>query len=138
MRKGQGATETVMVIVVASALLIPATYLFYSFLAGTSQEILEKNLDRIGKSFIEHSNLVYHYGKDTKIIVSYAFPGGIENMSIEGTELLFTFTKDGVTQQRSYNLIQDIDANFTQGDWSEGDKLFEFKAVGDGVSIRRI
>jgi len=140
MRRGQAAVETVLVIVLATAMLIPASYLFYIFLSDTSTEIAQKNIGRIGRSFIEHVNLVYHYGENAKVVVSYSFPPGIDNMSIEGKQMMFEYASNGEMMTELFNLGRNTTSSFTDTDWSEGEKSFEFRTEPGGgtVSIKRI
>lgn len=139
--KGQVSVESVMLVGVSTLLLIPVTYLFYTFLQGSSVEIVENSVDRIGKSFVQNTNRMYFLGKHAKIVVDYTFPEEIINMTTDDNKSVsFQIETNRGVYWMSYAFETEIRANFTERDWSAGDKRYEFKTMagGDVVSIRRI
>ena len=84
--------------------------------------------------------MIYHYGNKARITIDYTFPDGIENMTIENEQLVFKYTEDGISKHMTYLLGQNTSGTFTDNDWSEGKKQFEFKSIsgGDAVLIKRV
>ena len=61
-------------------------------------------------------------------------------MTVEDNALVFGIVSDGVYKERVFFMGKNVSASFSQDDWLEGDKTFEFKTVqgGEVVSIRRV
>jgi len=139
--KAQASVEAILVIGISTALLIPASVLFYEFLVASNQDIQENHIIRIGHSFVENSNLVYQYGNRAKIVVDYKFPDNIYNMSIEkNNTLLILFTGPEKMEVYPFYFNHNVSASFNVTDWQSGVKSFEFKTIrqGDAVSIKRV
>jgi hypothetical protein len=139
--KGQVSIEAIFIIGLATALILPASLLFYQFLMGSSADIRENTTTRIGKSFVENANLVYNYGAQAKITVELTFPDFITNMTVYNKSMLsISVHSEHGDEDYVFFFRQNVSAVFTEEDWAQGTRSFEFRTVsgGDEVSIHRI
>ncbi len=140
MRKAQSSVETLIVLGIASAMLLPAAYMFYSFLLHSTAEIVEAQVNSIGHSFLENANLVYNYGTNAKVTAEYEFPDRILNMTLEKNRLVFYV--DLGTGERSYEypFSHNVTGTFNESAYSQGKKTFEFATIlrGESVLIQKI
>jgi hypothetical protein len=141
MKRGQFSVETIFIIAISSAFLIPMMYFFYDFLTSSSDGIVQNQLARLGQGFIDTANTVYNYGDGTKIVVDYSFPDKILNMSIQNNDTLVfkTGSKSG-PMDLSFPFGINVTGNFSPSDYATGRKEFEFLCIdrGERVSVRRI
>jgi len=136
--KGQISLETIVIIGISTALLIPSGMIFYEFLMKSTSDIQDSNIDRIGKSFVDNAAKMYNYGDRARIRVDYSFPDNIVNMSIQNNNMLVFKVKTDVGENEYvYFFAHNATGTYTQDDWT-GDKTYEFECRCDYVSIRRI
>jgi len=140
-KKAQSAVETMFVVAISSALLLPAIYVFYDFLQSSSGEIIDNQINQIGNGFVENAGMMYNYGNNARINVDYAFPDKIHNMSIERNRVLrITIGTKSGERDYTYSFDHNVTATFVPHDWQSGKKTFEFRTIkkGEVVLITKI
>jgi hypothetical protein len=141
MRRAQYSVETLFVVGISAALLIPMMFLFYSFLLSSSDNILKNQVEQTASAFVQDANLVYNYGPGAMLVLDISLPDRIVNMSIDNKDTLAIRmqTGDGVSDY-SYPFGINVTGTFAPGDYIRGKKSFRFtyQEQGDLVSIERI
>lgn len=140
MRHGQFSIETLFIIGISAAFLIPMFVIFYDFLASSSDNIIQNQVQQLAQSFIDNANLIYNYGRGAMIVVDFTFPDRIVNMSIENNDtLVFRSQGRNGMVDNVYAFGINATGQFTQADWGKGKHSFEFRYIegGDYVSIKR-
>ncbi len=146
-RKAQVAVETLMVLGIIMLLLLPATYLFFNFINTSSQQILNAQLNQVGKTIIGNAEMLYYYGRGASILVEFHVPHQVISIKIEeNTELetpyyslvFFLNTDREKVFVSPVRLVVAPGSNLN-ADPLEGRKVFKLTNTdGKSISIQRI
>ena len=82
-RSGQAATEYLMIAAFIGVLIIPATFLYYSYAQETSKQIDAIQIDRFGRNIVSTAERFYYHGHPSTIQLEETLPANIVNMTIE-------------------------------------------------------
>ena len=82
-KKAQVAVETLIVVGIIMLLLMPAMYLFFNFINTSSQQILDAQINDIGKAIIKNAEALYYYGRGSAITLNFEFSDQITDIIIE-------------------------------------------------------
>ena len=82
-RSGQAATEYLMIAAFIGVLIIPATFLYYSYAQETSKQIDAIQIDRFGRNVVSTAERFYYHGHPSTIQLEETLPANIVNMTIE-------------------------------------------------------
>jgi hypothetical protein len=140
MRRAQYSVETLFVVGISMALLIPVMLVFYDFLLSSSDNIIQNQINQLSRAMEDHARIVYYYGKDAMTVLDVSFPDRIMNMSIDNNDTLaFRVHSSNGPTDYSFPLGFNATANFTEQDWQRGAKTFRFTYMerGDYVLIER-
>jgi len=134
--KAQVSVETVILIGLATALLLPAMYIFYEFLVKSTRDIQDIHVTRLGESIVENSNKMWAYGNRARTEIKLTFPENILNMSVDNLRVL-AISANTAAGTRDYTFLfnHDVNASFTESDWQPGIKTIKFETRGDQVFI---
>ena len=89
--KAQSAVEYLMIIGITLGIILPTTYLFFRYSSQSNEQIIDSQINQLGKNIIDTAQIVYFSGKDSKIVLELNVPKSIENVKIlEKRELVFT------------------------------------------------
>jgi len=124
MPKAQSALEYLMVIALVLGIIVPVTYLFFNYTSGSNIEIVDAQVNRIGRNIIDTAESVYYSGKSSKIVVELNMPENVEDVYIIAErELVFkVITELGETETVFFS---DIDITI-----AEDDDLTDIAGVG--------
>jgi hypothetical protein len=141
MSRAQFSLETLFIIAISTAFLIPVTIVFFDFLRSSSDQIIQSQVNRMGETFVDTATTVYNYNDGAMIIIDITMPDKIMNLNVSNNDTLEA--KVGSPKGDTYLMYQfgfNVSAYFIEDDWSPGVKTFEFNCTnrGDNVSIRRI
>ena len=93
--KGQSSVEYILIVALTFALIIPATYLFYTYSKDSGQEVTDAQITQIGKSIVDTAETIYYSGIGSKTILEMNVPEAITSaVIIEGRELVFNVTSE--------------------------------------------
>ncbi len=97
---GQVSMEYLFIIALTFIILIPTTYLFYNYSKGSSQEIADAQITKLGRSIIDASETIFYSGEGSRTVIELNMPATVFNvLIIDGKELVFnTTTTLGVTE----------------------------------------
>lgn len=100
MPKAQSAFEYLLVIALVMGLIVPITYLFFNYTSGSNIEIVDAQVNQIGRSIIDTAESVYYSGEGSKIVLEISMPENVEDVYIlSNRELVFEMsTKIGETE----------------------------------------
>ena len=89
--KSQASLEYLMIIALTFAVIIPTTYLFYSFSKQSGYEISDSQLTKNGRDIVDSSETIFYSGVGSKTILEFNFPDEIRSATIvSGRELIFS------------------------------------------------
>ena len=91
--KGQVSLEYLLIVALTFAIIIPTTYLFYSYSKESSQEIIDAQITKLGRSITDSSETIFYSGIGSKTTLDLNIPNSINNvLIIDGRELVFNVT----------------------------------------------
>ena len=147
--KGQASFEYILIIALTFAIIVPTTYLFYSYSKESAQEITDAQITKIGRSIIDASETIFYSGTGSKTTLDLNIPNNIINVAIiDGRELVFNVTtSSGISEIlffSSVNLTTDgsncnINVCSIPGLPGEGLKQVKIESVSkDSVSVKTV
>lgn len=93
--KAQAALEYLMVTAISLMVIVPTTYLFYSYSRASSQNLIYPQINDIGRTIISNSESVYFSGEYSKIVLDINIPDDINDVYIiDNRELVFETETD--------------------------------------------
>jgi len=91
--RAQSALEYLMIIAITLAIIVPTTYLFFSYSSESNVEIIYSQINQIGRSMIEVAETVYYSGESSKVILTLNMPENVRGINIiRNRELVFNIT----------------------------------------------
>ena len=93
--KAQSSLEYLLIVALTFAILVPATYLFYSYSKESTQEIVDAQVVKIGRNIIDTSETIFYSGTGSRTILDLNMPESVLSATIiQGRELVFNITTD--------------------------------------------
>ena len=147
--KGQSSLEYMFIVALTLTIIIPATYLFYSYSRDSGQDITDAQLTKLGRNIVDSAETIFYSGIGSKTTVDVTVPSGVlSTVIIDGRELVFNVsTNIGVSEIvffSSVNITTDsskCNANICQipGLSETGVKKLKIESISkDSVSINTI
>ncbi len=98
--KGQSSLEYLMIVALTFAIIVPTTYLFYSYSKESGEEIIDAQITKIGKSVVDAAESIFYSGQGSKTVLELNIPDNIDSaLIIDGKELVFNMTTNiGVSE----------------------------------------
>lgn len=91
--KAQSSLEYLLIVALTFMIIIPTTYLFYSYSKESSQEISDAQITKLGKSIVDAAESIFYSGKGSKTVLELNVPDNIGSVAIiDGRELVFNIT----------------------------------------------
>ncbi len=88
---GQSSLEYVMIVALTFLVIVPTTYLFYSYSKESSQEISDAQVTKLGRGIIDASESIFYSGQGSKTVLDLNVPDRVESAKIiDGKELIFS------------------------------------------------
>ena len=99
-RYSQSSLEYLLVVALTFAIIVPTTYLFYSYSRESSQEIADAQVAKLGKSIIDTAETIFYSGQGSKTTLELNIPDNVGSVTIiDGRELVFNITTNfGVSE----------------------------------------
>ena len=99
-RSGQSSMEYLLVVALTFVIIVPTTYLFYSYSKESSTELSDAKITQLGRSIIDAAESIYYSGEGSKTVLELNMPDNIESaIIIDGRELVFNIkTGFGVSE----------------------------------------
>lgn len=91
--KGQSSLEYLLIVALTFAIIVPTTYLFYSYSRESSQEITDAQTTKLGRSILDTAESIFYSGQGSKTVLELNVPANVGSASIiDGKELVFNIT----------------------------------------------
>ena len=147
--KSQISLEYLLIVALTFAIIIPTTYLFYNYSKESSQEIVDAQITKLGRSIVDSSETIFYSGQGSKTILDLNVPDNVESaIIIDGRELVFNVTTTfGVSEIVFFSSVNittpssNCNANVCSlpGLASSGLKKVKIEAISkDSVDIEKI
>ena len=73
-KNAQSALEYLMIIGLTFGIIIPTVYLFYSYSKESNIQIVDSQINSIGRNIINSAESIYYSGKNSKTILEFNMP----------------------------------------------------------------
>jgi len=122
--KGQASFEYILVVGLALVLLVPGTYLFYSFSKVSNDQVVGARINGAGNELLGTVEEVYAVGQNSWRTVTINFPDNVRNVYVlDDEELVITYdTQNGVSDAVFFSKVNisapyggNISLSFTPG-----------------------
>lgn len=91
--KSQSSLEYLLVVALTFIIIIPATYIFFTYSRESGNEIVDVQIIKLGTSVIDSAEFIFSSGHGSKTVLDLNVPEGIGNVYIiDGRELIFNMT----------------------------------------------
>ena len=91
--RGQSSLEYLLIVALTLTLIIPATYVFYSYSKDSSQDITDAQLTKLGRGIVDTAETIFYSGLGSKTTMDINVPEGVISVVIiDGKELVFNVT----------------------------------------------
>ncbi len=88
--KAQSALEYLMIIALTLGIIVPTTYLFFRYSSESNVQIVDVQVNQIGRNIIDAAESVYFSGEGSKITVELNMPKNVVDVYIlANRELVF-------------------------------------------------
>lgn len=134
--KAQSALEYLMIVALTMGIIIPAAYFFFQYSSESSTQIVDAQINQIGRNVIDTAETVYFSGEGSKMVLEMNMPKNLEDVYILAKrELVFKITSDvGVTEAVFFSSVSIPIAE--DGELSDiagsGLKKIKIQSVADG------
>jgi|TARA_B100001964_G_C14070895_1_gene525832 hypothetical protein len=91
--KAQSAMEYLMIVALTLGIIVPTTYLFFRYSSESSIEIIDAQINQVGRSIIDTAESVYFSGEGSRIVLELSMPKNVVDINIVANrELVFDIT----------------------------------------------
>ena len=85
--------EYLLIVALTFAIIVPTAYLFYNYSKESSQEIIDAQITKLGRSITDSSERIFYSGIGSKTTLDLNIPNSINNvLMVDGRELVFNVT----------------------------------------------
>jgi len=92
-RSSQSSLEYLLVVALTFVIILPATYLFYSYSKESSYEITDSQITKIGRTIVDAAESIFYSGQGSKTVLELNIPDNVDSAQIiDGRELVFNIT----------------------------------------------
>lgn len=105
--KAQAALEYMMIVALTLGIIVPTTYLFFRYSSESNIQLIDSQINQIGRSMIDTAETVYFSGEGSKIILEVNMPENVNDIYIiANRELVFNITTNiGETEAVFFSTI---------------------------------
>src|SRR3989338_3410840 len=90
---GQSSLEYLLVVAITFIVILPATYLFYSYSKESGYEITDAQVTRLGRTIVDTAESIFYSGQGSKTVLELNMPDNVDTAQIiDGRELVFNIT----------------------------------------------
>ena len=94
-KTGQSSVEFIMIIAVAMAMLLPASYVFLTYTDASTGQVASEQINQIGNRIIDKSEEMYGLGHNSWTTMDIRLPERVEEAYIaDNSELYITYQSD--------------------------------------------
>lgn len=139
-KKGQSSVEFLMIVAVATALLLPTSYFFFSYAQGSTTQIASAQINTAGIALKQAAEEMHGVGPNSWKTVEIRLPDIVIETGIRNNnELYFTYnTQNGVSQNvyffDRFNITNDEDCS-TQCELDITSGINRIRVQSTGVTV---
>jgi len=90
---GQSSLEYLLVVAITFIIILPATYLFYSYSKESGYEITDAQMTNLGRSIVDAAESIFYSGQGSKTVLELNVPDNVDTAQIiDGREIVFNVT----------------------------------------------
>ena len=127
--------EYLMIAAFIGILIVPATFIYYSYAAESTEQIDKVQIDRIGRNIVSTAERFYYHGYPSTIIIEEVIPANVLNIETlrddtSGSYLLVVTTRALKGENNTFSFLTDVMINgtFTERAISPGKKNIRISA----------
>ncbi|MBI1936429.1 hypothetical protein HYS31_08410 [Candidatus Woesearchaeota archaeon] len=145
---GQSSLEYLIIVAITFAIIVPTTYIFYSYSKESGQEISDAQAARAGKAIVDAAQSIFYSGQGSKTTLELNMPDNVASaVIIDGKELVFNITTNfGVSELVFFSPVSITTSSLNcngnvcnlPGLGSPGIKKVRIEALADQVKIEVI
>lgn len=111
MSNAQASFEYLAVLALTLVILIPSVYIFYNQSRMSKEEVVDSQINSIGKEIIDNAKFVHYSGEGSKITLDVEIPSGVDSIYVVGgRELVFDLDLSiGKTQVVFFSEIAELE-----------------------------
>jgi len=92
-KRSQSSFEYLTIIALTLAIIVPTAYLFFRYSNESTTELLDSQINKIGKEIVDTAEIVYFSGEGSKLILNLNMPEEVTDINIlSNRELVFTIS----------------------------------------------
>ena len=89
--KSQVAPEYLIIAGLVFVILIPTAYLLVTYKESSADTVQASKIESVANEIVQAANNLFNYGLESQEMVDVTLPEGIESISFQGNELVFTY-----------------------------------------------
>ena len=90
---GQSSLEYLLVVAITFIVILPTTYLFYSYSKESGYEITDAQVTKLGRGIVDAAESIFYSGQGSKMVLELNVPDNVDTAQIiDGRELVFNVT----------------------------------------------
>ena len=127
--------EYLMIAAFIGILIVPATFIYYSYAAESTEQIDKVQIDRIGRNIVSTAERFYYHGYPSTIIIEETLPASVLKIETlrddtSGSYLLVMTTRALKGENNTFSFLTDVMINgtFTERAISPGKKNIRISA----------
>ncbi len=142
--KAQSALEYLMVVALTLMIIVPTTYLFYSYSKQSTDQLIYPQINGIGREIISTAESVYYSGEHSRIVMDINMPEKVNDVYIlDERELVFEIEGESGNNEMVFfsdvNITSDSDSCTTVKCYvnisSSGIKKVKIESINQGREV---
>jgi len=95
LKYAQSALEYLLIIALVLGIVVPTTYLLFRYTSESNVQIIDSQINQIGRNIIDTAKIVHFSGEGSKLTLEVNIPEGVYNISIlSNRELVFNISTE--------------------------------------------
>ena len=133
-RKGQVATEYLVIVGFILIILIPITIIYFKYTGSTSDVVGQTKTKYLAGEIVKAANDVYSFGQDSQKKIKLSFPDGLVSVTLDRREIIFKY-KDSKGRENEIVEVADVEFASTTFPVSAGQKELVVRSLGTRVAV---
>ena len=93
--KAQSSWEYLTIVALVLGVIVPTAYLFFRFSSESNEQVLDTQLNKIGKDIIDTAESIYFSGEGSRVVLEANIPENVVDVYIRANrELVFNVTTE--------------------------------------------
>ena len=144
-KNAQSALEYLMIIGLTFGIITPTIYLFYSYTRESNIQIVDSQINSIGRNIVNTAESIYYSGEHSKTIMEFNMPENVNRiLIISERELVFDVTTEfgntdivffsdvNITAHQTYCIDNICDLSYIA---SQGYQKIRIESISGGAEV---